>query len=37
LEWETPFFLLEWSIVPQHPENLFVTDNTIGLKWKFSY
>ena len=36
-EWETPFFLLEWSIVPQHPENLFVTDNTIGLKWKFSY
>jgi translocation and assembly module TamB len=36
-EWETPFFLLEWSIVPQHPEDLFVTDNTLGLKWKFSY
>jgi translocation and assembly module TamB len=36
-EWETPFFLLEWSIVPRHPENLFVTDNTLGLKWKFSY
>ena len=36
-EWETPFFLLEWSIIPQHPEDLFVTDNTLGLKWKFSY
>jgi translocation and assembly module TamB len=36
-EWETPFFLLVWSIIPQHPETLFVTDNTLGLKWKFSY
>ncbi len=36
-EWTTPFFLIEWSINPQHPENLFLTDNTIGLRWKYSY
>ncbi len=37
LEWTTPFFLLEWIFTPQHPENLFMSDNSIGLSWKFSY
>jgi translocation and assembly module TamB len=37
LEWTTPFFLLEWVFTPQHPENLFLSDNSIGLSWKFSY
>jgi hypothetical protein len=36
-EWTTPFFLLEWIFTPQHPENLFLSDNSIGLSWKFSY
>ena len=37
LEWTTPFFLLEWTFTPLKPENLFLTDNRIGLSWKFSY
>lgn len=37
LEWVTPFFLLEWSFAPKHPEDLFVSDNSLGLSWKFSY
>jgi len=37
LEWATPFFLLEWTFAPEHPENLFLSDNSIGLSWKFSY
>ena len=27
IEWATPFFLLDWSFQPQHPETLFLTDN----------
>jgi hypothetical protein len=37
LEWVTPFFLLEWTFTPTHPENLFLSDNSIGLSWKYSY
>jgi translocation and assembly module TamB len=37
LEWATPFFLLEWTFAPRHPENLYLSDNSIGLSWKFSY
>jgi len=37
LEWATPFFLLEWTFAPMHPENLFLSDNSIGISWKFSY
>jgi translocation and assembly module TamB len=37
LEWTTPFFLLEWTFAPRHPENLFLSDNSIGFSWKFSY
>ncbi|HEB10800.1 MAG TPA: hypothetical protein ENI06_06265, partial [Spirochaetales bacterium] len=36
-EWATPFFLLEWSFAPKHPEDLFLTDNSLGLRWSYSY
>ena len=37
LEWETPFFLLEWSFFPRDPSSLFITDNTISFAWEYSY
>ena len=37
LEWATPFFLLEWSFLPRNLNTLFVTDNTISLRWRWSY
>lgn len=37
LEWLTPFFLLEWAIAPQNPEELFVRDNTFSFLWSFRY
>jgi translocation and assembly module TamB len=37
LEWQTPFFLLEWNFAPQNPEELFIRDNTITFSWSFSY
>lgn len=37
LEWQTPLFLLEWTLAPRNPEELFIRDNTFGLSWNFSY
>ncbi len=37
LEWQTPFFLLEWNFAPQTPEELFIRDNTFTFSWSFSY
>ncbi|MCF7939672.1 MAG: translocation/assembly module TamB, partial [Spirochaetales bacterium] len=37
LEWETPFVLLTWSLEPEHPEDLFLSDTSIELSWSFSY
>ena len=37
LEWTTPFFLLEWSFRPQHPENLYLSDNTLAFKWRILF
>ena len=37
LEFTTPFFLLNWTLVPQHLQNLFVTDNTVTFSWNWSY
>jgi len=37
LEWATPFFLMEWSFLPQHPETLFLSDNSLSFSWRFSY
>jgi translocation and assembly module TamB len=37
LEWDTPFFLLEWSFQPSNPDMLFLTDNSLALKWRYTY
>ena len=37
LEWATPFFLMEWSFLPKHPETLFLSDNSLSFSWRFSY
>ncbi|TVR00216.1 MAG: hypothetical protein EA403_12080 [Spirochaetaceae bacterium] len=37
LEFQTPFFLLQWRMLPQNPQNLFVTDTTFTFSWGFSY
>lgn len=37
LDWRTPFFDLQWSFLPQTPQTLFLTDNTISLSWGFTY
>lgn len=37
LEWETPFFLLEWNLAPENPEELFIRDNTFTFSWSYSY
>ena len=37
MEWSTPFFLLDWSFIPKHPENLFLTDNSLSFSWRYSY
>jgi hypothetical protein len=37
LAFNTPFFLLNWTLTPQHPQNLFVTDNSVTFSWNWSY
>ena len=41
LEWATPFFLLEWSLLPSMTEpsisSLFQTGNEVSLSWRFTY
>jgi hypothetical protein len=37
LDFQTPFFLLNWTLQPLHPETLFVSDNTVTFKWDWSY
>jgi hypothetical protein len=37
LEWATPFFLLDWSFEPQHPETMFLSDNSLSFSWRISY
>jgi len=37
LEWDTPFFLLEWSFLPRTPDTLFLTDNSLALRWRYTY
>ncbi|MCX7787762.1 MAG: translocation/assembly module TamB [Spirochaetes bacterium] len=36
-EWKTPFFTLEWSLRPRNPEELFIRDNTLSFRWRYSY
>lgn len=37
LEWQTPFFLLQWSLAPDDPASLWLTDNTVSFSWEYSY
>jgi hypothetical protein len=37
LEWATPFFLLDWSFLPKHPESLFLSDNSLSFSWRYSF
>jgi translocation and assembly module TamB len=37
LEWATPFFLLNWSFLPKHPETLFLSDNSLSFSWRITY
>jgi translocation and assembly module TamB len=37
LEWATPFFLMEWSFLPQHPETMFLSDNSLSFSWRYTY
>ncbi len=36
-EWKTPFFTLEWSLRPKSLEELFIRDNTLSFRWRYSY
>ncbi len=37
LEFQTPFFLLEWGFFPRDASELYVRDNTFTFSWGFSY
>jgi hypothetical protein len=37
LEWQTPFFLLEWALMPKHPNELFIFDNVFTFRWRFAF
>ena len=37
LEWDTPFFQLEWAFFPRDVSTLFLADNTIRFSWDYSY
>jgi len=34
---ETPFFMLNWTLLLQHPNTYFVSDNAVTLRWNWSY
>ncbi len=37
IELKTPLFLVRWSFLPEHPENIFVDDQAFTLTWKKSF
>lgn len=37
LEFQTPLFQLNWRLTPKNPQNLFVTDNTVSLSWRWTF
>jgi hypothetical protein len=37
LECRTPFFNLEWSLMPRHPDELFIFDNVLTFRWRFAF
>ncbi len=36
-EWSTPLFTLDWRMRPEHPDTLFLSDQTFSFYWKFSF
>jgi hypothetical protein len=36
LDMRTPLFDVRWTVAPQHPEHLFVSDQSISLIWRWS-
>lgn len=34
VDFETPFGLLQWTVQPQHPQQLFVDDQSLSLSWR---
>jgi hypothetical protein len=37
VELRTPLFTIRWNIVPSHRENLFITDQSFTISWKWSF
>jgi hypothetical protein len=37
IEWRGPLFNIQWNLVPQHPENLFINDLSFTLNWRWSF
>ncbi|HQO66983.1 MAG TPA: hypothetical protein PLI66_09600, partial [Spirochaetales bacterium] len=34
LEWKAPHFTLNWSIEPEHPDSLFIEDQSFSFLWR---
>jgi hypothetical protein len=37
IELRSPLLAIRWNIVPMHPENLFINDNSFTLTWRWSF
>jgi hypothetical protein len=37
IEWRGPLFNIQWNLVPQHPENLYMDDLSFTLSWDWSF
>jgi hypothetical protein len=37
IELKTPLFLVRWSLLPEHPENIFMDDMSFTFTWKKSF
>jgi hypothetical protein len=37
IEWRGPWFNIQWNLVPEHPENLYIDDLSFTLSWKRSF
>jgi hypothetical protein len=37
IEWRGPLFNIQWNLVPQHLENLYIDDLSFTVNWKWSF
>jgi translocation and assembly module TamB len=37
VEFDTPFGLLQWTVEPNSPESLFISDQSLSISWKLSF